>query len=218
MIPQTSQHEAYLAPGVHMAWRDEDVVVLDLKADTYGCLVGLASSVRPGASAGTLLISEPELLDQLSLAGLTASTGSDHDAVQTVCGELEPWRVISSTLKLGAAITAVVSTARFRRTPLTDLVAIVRARNDGLPSSDRHTAALALGAYLSVHPWIPYAGDCLQRAFMLHAQLHAHGVAAQWVFGVRTWPFAAHCWIQIGDLVLGDSLDRVKGFTPILRV
>lgn len=42
--------------------------------------------------------------------------------------------------------------------------------------------------------------------------------ALVWVFGVRTWPFAAHCWIQIGDLVVGDVLDRVRGYTPIRAV
>ena len=42
------------------------------------------------------------------------------------------------------------------------------------------------------------------------------GIATQWLFGVRTWPFAAHCWLQIGNLVVGDRLERVRFYTPIL--
>lgn len=217
MTPQTSQPAAYLAPGVHMAWRDKDVVVLDLNTDAYACLVGLADRVKPGASPG-VVVSEPGLLEQLRLAGVTATTASDHNAHLSARGVLAPSPATTPALKVGAAITAVASTVQFHRNPLPRLVRIVRARNMRLSSVDHPAAAQALGAYLSIQPWMPYAGDCLQRAFMLHAQLHAHGVPARWVFGIRTWPFAAHCWIQIDDRVLGDSLDRARSFTPILSV
>ena len=42
--------------------------------------------------------------------------------------------------------------------------------------------------------------------------------AAVWVFGVRTWPFSAHCWLQIGDAVLDDDPERVGIYPPILAV
>jgi hypothetical protein len=51
---------------------------------------------------------------------------------------------------------------------------------------------------------------------MLLRLLHAKGLDAHWVFGVRTWPFQAHCWLQCEDLVLDDQPDRVRAFTPIM--
>ena len=67
-------------------------------------------------------------------------------------------------------------------------------------------------------PWLPFQGQCLHRAFMLRRLLARRGLSVHWVFGVRTWPFMAHCWLQAGDTLVADDLDRVLGFTPILVV
>lgn len=32
------------------------------------------------------------------------------------------------------------------------------------------------------------------------------------VFGVKLDPFSAHCWVQIGDLLLNDRADQVARF------
>ena len=38
------------------------------------------------------------------------------------------------------------------------------------------------------------------------------------VIGVTASPFGAHAWVQIGDVVLNDSVDRVRRFVPILTI
>ncbi|ANO50071.1 lasso peptide biosynthesis B2 protein [Woeseia oceani] len=38
----------------------------------------------------------------------------------------------------------------------------------------------------------------------------------EWVFGVTGEPFAAHCWVQEGNMVLNDTVDFVRRFTPIM--
>jgi hypothetical protein len=38
------------------------------------------------------------------------------------------------------------------------------------------------------------------------------------VLGVRMNPFSAHAWAQFGSIVLTDSLEQVREFTPILAV
>lgn len=43
------------------------------------------------------------------------------------------------------------------------------------------------------------------------------GPDARLLIGV-TMPFSAHCWVQVGDTVLTDSLDLVLSFQPILSV
>lgn len=67
-------------------------------------------------------------------------------------------------------------------------------------------------------PWLPGQGQCVYRAYLLRACLAAQGLGSTWIFGVRTWPFSAHCWLQIGDVLLDDDLDRVGLYTPILAV
>lgn len=57
---------------------------------------------------------------------------------------------------------------------------------------------------------------CLLDSLALRSFLAARGGQADLVFGVIASPWAAHCWLQLGDQVLNDSLERVGSFTPIL--
>ncbi|WP_051586816.1 lasso peptide biosynthesis B2 protein [Novosphingobium resinovorum] len=59
--------------------------------------------------------------------------------------------------------------------------------------------------------------QCLPRGIALFTLLRRYGFAPNMVIGV-TLPFAAHCWIQVGDHVVSDSLDRVRSFKPILAL
>ena len=59
---------------------------------------------------------------------------------------------------------------------------------------------------------------CLFDSLALSELLAKYGLHPNWVFGVRTEPFMAHCWLQHGDLVINDSTQRVREFTPILVV
>jgi hypothetical protein len=36
------------------------------------------------------------------------------------------------------------------------------------------------------------------------------------VFGVQARPFAAHCWVQKGEVVFNDTVEHVSGYTPIM--
>jgi hypothetical protein len=49
-------------------------------------------------------------------------------------------------------------------------------------------------------------------------RLVRNGIGSAVMFGVMTRPFKAHCWVQIEDVVLNDSLDHVRLFTPIKAV
>jgi hypothetical protein len=57
---------------------------------------------------------------------------------------------------------------------------------------------------------------CLKEALALLYYLGRAGCAADWVFAVKGAPFAAHCWVQLGDIVLNDSLENVRAYTPIM--
>ncbi len=59
---------------------------------------------------------------------------------------------------------------------------------------------------------------CLLDSLTLLHFLSAEGIHPQWVFGVKTEPFDAHCWVQHGEVLLNDVPDRVRQYSPILIV
>lgn len=59
---------------------------------------------------------------------------------------------------------------------------------------------------------------CRWRSLVLFRFLTLQGIQPDWVFGVRTRPFAAHCWIEAGSVILNDHFETVSPFTPIMKV
>lgn len=59
--------------------------------------------------------------------------------------------------------------------------------------------------------------QCLANGVAMRAMLARRGLGSELVIGVRL-PFAAHCWVQSGETVLSDPLDRVQNFRPIVAV
>jgi hypothetical protein len=74
--------------------------------------------------------------------------------------------------------------------------------------------------FRKLRPWLYTARDgCLFDSLAMVDFLYRRSISAVWVIGVRTAnPFAAHSWVQYGDLVLNDDLVKVEEFTPILYV
>ena len=62
---------------------------------------------------------------------------------------------------------------------------------------------------------MPSPRRCLPASLIAARFLRRLGREVEIVFGVRSHPFAAHCWIEAGGVVLDDDLDRVRAFTPI---
>lgn len=87
---------------------------------------------------------------------------------------------------------------------------VVKARPEGL-------AAIVAGSERA--RLIRSAPDrCVPRSLALVLRCASHGLRAHAVIGVRTQPFAAHCWAQHGPIVLSDPLETVAPFTPILVI
>ena len=58
---------------------------------------------------------------------------------------------------------------------------------------------------------------CLVRALAVHRACRKGRVAgSRLVFGVTAHPFAAHCWVQLGNAVLVGGYEQARLFTPIL--
>ncbi len=75
-----------------------------------------------------------------------------------------------------------------------------------------------IGRFLAARTLVPITPSCLLDSLALGRWLRRRSTRPALVFGVKLDPFAAHCWLQAGDLLLNDAPDRVAEFTPILVV
>ena len=209
----------WCSPHVHVAKVDDDVLVLDVLNDRYHCLLNAADSLGIGKK-GALAPTDAGIRAELQAVGFAEATPPASERLDPIL----PQRELALSPKpprlevINAALAWGVASVIFRGKPLSALIryhhALSRSRTG---DADEARLADIVGAARKVRPWIPFEGACLQRSFQLRCHLATRGVATDWVFGVRTWPFSAHCWLQIGDLVVGDRLTRVLRYTPILR-
>jgi len=212
----------FLRPDVHAAAVGEDLVLLDVAADRYLCLrsVSVSASLSPGRES--LAVADSDLLAQLRDAGLLATDRPCSPrlaplpaaARSAIPAEIPPPR----RGEVGAAARAMADLlVRYRGRSFADILAAGSTPRSAPPA---FTADLA-AAVLRFHAWAPYAPvptKCLLRSFMLLRVLRRQGLDAFWVFGVRTWPFHAHCWLQVEDVVLDDPAERIWAYSPILVV
>jgi hypothetical protein len=208
-----------------MAKVGEDLVFLDVGQDAYVCLAG-GASIIVRRSYG-LDIGGDDLGPTLLEAGLITDRFGSSDPtrhVPTPAGDLitseePPPRVrIGDYAAMAASILAMAR--RYRGRSLSDMIGHAARRGEGpgrwvqVPSSPEVLERARI--FDRLLPWAPAQEACLYRSFMLLLFLRDQGAEVAWVFGVRTWPFEAHCWVQAGGLVLNDAADHVRGFTPIL--
>ena len=208
-----------LRAGVHGVAIGDDVVLLDEHADAYVCLPGGASlmileedrvvGARPDAVeslAGTGLIGEPD--PAVREPPVHPSRSID------LWGQAAPnTRAVAAILRAG-----LIAESHYRFISLGRLLAC--ARRGAQPGERRLTPALeaACVQYAAMRPWAPFGGACLQRSYMMLRYLRGLGFDADWVIGVRTWPFAAHCWLQVETVALDDDHERLAAYTPLMVV
>lgn len=218
----SSGAEVALRPMVHAALVAEDLVLLDIAADAYFCLRGDPAFALALSQDGRRLLGPENVCADLVAAGLAEPAGR---------GAFPPNLPMRSAPRpRRSALQDAHATPRWRDAPeaLRTLVTVARAYR-GRPFAEvivtaprvSPAAAPLLEIVARFHRWAPYAptsAKCLLRSFMLRTILRRAGHDPLWVFGVQTWPFRAHCWLQVDDMVLDDTSDRVAGYVPILVV
>ena len=142
-----------------------------------------------------------------------------------------PARALVTEAQPRSVLRAVFAFMRFVRSsmlahraltnwPLQRTVEFARRLKERLGGSTPEPSLLArvVGEYNQWRPFFPRSYLCLFDSLALFDLLLRHGVRVDWVYGVQAEPFEAHCWLQAGDLVVNDTLDRVAPFTPIMVV
>jgi hypothetical protein len=80
-----------------------------------------------------------------------------------------------------------------------------------------HAPHAAVAMFMRWRPWWPARNVCLFDSLALSRFLCCAGADFHLAFGVRTGPFAAHCWVEADDAILNDEPEYCRSFTEIMR-
>jgi hypothetical protein len=209
-----------LGPGLHCAQANGRLVFLDVPADRYFCL---PSEAEPDLDA-----LGPERTSAGTLRALLGDSGAPDSPTDQPRPSLNPpmrslvdeeavrpvrWREAP-----GVARALALAAWRERNWTLERRLAAAERRPPAkAPDIDVLATERARG-YRAVRALLPGRPLCLRDSFALLDFMGPARPAAVLVLGVTMDPFAAHAWVQVRDVVLNDSLDHARSFSPIMAV
>lgn len=176
-------------------------------------------SIQLGAWRRYGLLSTPDAKSRLPIA---------RQPVQAVAALDQAREVQSPRLRVSAVVTMSLASAIRRwgshRITLADVLLRIQLQPKctGIThepeSSPVGQIADTVLAYNLVRALF-FAGrdDCLERSVDLCLALRAQGIDSRLCFGVRTFPFSAHAWVQVGGLVVNDRLSKVQKYAHIAQ-
>lgn len=232
-----------LAPHVRACLDGEQVILLDLRCNKYLGIGGpqsgaLVDQVEGWPSNPDCTADHPTpaaiglLTQRLASQGLLTDTSSPHPPNATVEEATSSFDLETSlegssigARRLGRFLQSAATAAlwmRFRSLQsIATAVSTRRHRLQGAASDKDVSDAMWSGtaAYEKLRPLFLTAQDkCLHDSLALVGFLAWEGAFPRWVIGVKTRPFGAHSWVQIGATVLNDQHENVRRFRPILVV
>lgn len=212
---------ASLRPGLTYADAGGRLIFLDVRADRYFCLDREAEAAfRAFACDGSAPGNESAdrfglTVPSIGAPRLGACTPPPVPVAEPTGPVPHPAGMIQ-TLRALAALQMARLTIRLRGLAPA-LAAFERAkRRSRLRRASPDELAATLAGFRNAELFATTADACLDRSCAIGRHLLAQNLEASLVFGVRLGPFAAHCWVQHGDVLANDKLDVVRTFTPIL--
>jgi len=213
----------WLAPTVHLTTVSDDLVFLDTRTDAYFCLPGAGGAVAVGPDGLTVACCDTSLLDEFVEAGLVLQgerSAAETRAPAPVLGTRDLRTLVSPPLQaadIGRMTRAALRLYRYgHQGTLTRLLRAARDLKASVADLEEDRVIDLVLRCEQMIPWVPFHGECLFRSFLTLSVLRGAGASVSWIFGVQTWPFRAHCWLQRGDLVLNDTAEHVSGYSAIL--
>ncbi|MFL6605571.1 MAG: lasso peptide biosynthesis B2 protein [Steroidobacteraceae bacterium] len=212
------------------------IVFLDLERDKYLCLdLAATAALLPYLSGRSFVIRDPppdrpadiaHTLTELEQRNLIALVPLGY-TTPNVAQIARPTRSISAPVgdeyhctatdacKVFLAVTRSALMLRWR--PLEKNIAHVTQRRKSAAAA-RVPAGLEtlVQRFASCRSRFDRVDACLPNSLALLEFLALHGLYPNLVFGVSMRPFHAHCWVQHEDTVLGDTLEHINQFTPIM--
>jgi hypothetical protein len=226
-----------LARHVFVCMQGEHVVFLDVRQDRYFALeaaitsgLGQLVSGWPVASLDSAGTSD-SVLSLLMEKGILIDTHNDGKDAAPVDVPVCRIELVADTFDESPRVglramfrfvrAAFIARLLLKNRSLEYVVERARVRRERRSTSprafDARRAHDLVARYAALRPFFFSAKDaCLLDALALSEFLAAYRLFPRWVFGVQARPFAAHCWLQDDDVVLNDTIEHVKRYTPIM--
>ncbi|HEX2813695.1 MAG TPA: lasso peptide biosynthesis B2 protein [Sphingopyxis sp.] len=209
-----------LRPGLHYLRITDSYIFFDLLADRYFLLTNRSAEAFERFANGSPTRVDEDHLHRLGLTG-EAQKGALPRGVPTVTAA----RSLVDTPLAGAGIfVTIASVAAQRRArrdlgrhPLAQILSDISCAQHELPLAGDKACRDVAGAFQRAKRYVSGADQCLPRGIAMKRMMARQGQTVSLVFGV-TMPFAAHSWVQAGNLVLTDPLDIVLHYQPIFAV
>lgn len=237
----------YLSRHAYFCLADNHYVFLDLRSDEYLCLGRTHTDVLKDLLDGRQVVekhsadsrlhdsgdSDPGVIVKALLAKrLLVESATDGKPLKPVRVEALSSRVSMASNNPRSAIgpahvwkffaAAAAASTHLRWRSIERTVRAVEYRKSAHAVAD---TAVDYGVitklfeiFQRLRPYYPRPYLCLFDSLALVHFLARYTVFPEWVYGVKLEPFAAHCWVQAGDQVINDSVDRVRDYTPIMSV
>lgn len=217
-----------LGDDISFCWVADRAVFLDTRRDRYFCLGPSTEGIFRGLCAEEA----PTTSDVSSLVALKVIEAFEGDGAPLhAATHIKPTRSalegtsrikgLDAGLVVEGALALASARRRLRQLPLFDIIKRRRARTplseDASALATEDTLELAT-AFSIARRIVPLPSRCLADSLALLDILARRGLAGELVFAVRLNPFAAHCWVQAGQVVLNDTVESVQRHTEILVV
>lgn len=210
-----------LATDVHACLVGETPVVLDTAVGRYQLVRGetgrhLTAFLRNEATATMCAaLAEAGLLESSPCAGerQIKPEKPNYAHLQNVRFR-QGWALLPF-----AVLLLLMALTRVRRIPLRTLLAELHAeaaRPLGQPKWRISEARIA-ATFCLAQRILPLENQCIPHSVATAQMMRLFGHRPTIIIGVRL-PIAAHCWVQCEHRLLGDTLDTVEGFQPILAI
>ncbi len=214
--------DAPAAPQVRLPWgvcavaHGDWVIFLDLARNRYQ-----AASIAQAGGLVAVPAHEAAIGDfeqnwgGLAQAGLAARTTRTEWPTPAHCDVRLTWRDMALL-----ALACIWAGGIVKRGAMLEAFCELRRRKVRLScgAADFASAERVHSKFAAGRIWAPAAYVCLFDSLALSLFLIKRGVRSDLVFGVRSRPFSAHCWVEVDGVILDDGGEDCRSFAEIARV
>jgi len=214
---------------------DGHLIFLDIAQDRYFKLTGdlekamrrfrahedIAPTLVEDLAAARILVEAPNLKARAAIANIRPPTCSAIEQVPTIGSRQLGMAVIFEVMAIVRSIRRQLKIHTLKTN-----IEVARAYRDrktsaleiATPTTLENSLLQASWQFARARRYVPIEPVCLLDSLSLLRFLSRRGIPANIVFGVMPEPFAAHCWVQAGDIVLNETLSDANAHTPIRMV
>lgn len=231
-MPANAESSTYfLSPHVFCCHTPRYSIFLDLNRDLYLSVPReqLASAIQIHDTPQLRLPRPAEahnIVDQLARENILTTDPRagkpifpSTQAYHPIPSRSQPRPTRISILHIIAFLHAMISTSlslRYRR--LDKIISKLQSHRERLQNQCGDVSRISelLYVFARLRPFYPRHSVCLYDSIALLTFLAAFRIRSTLIIGVTADPFAAHCWIQHGDLALNETPEEASRYTPIL--